>query len=348
MYKTIKKSAILVPYIFFIFPNVKRNLRDYKNLTLKCQCESLKEQALLSIDKKEFHCLGGSVYSLGCKKILPFITSFQTISDYLDNLCDRAGVCDEDGFRLLHQSMIDCLTPARFTTDYYEQYALKGDGGYLNQLVLNCQEVIETLPSYPMIRQNILKLTELYRDLQVYKHLDRNIREEKLKTWFESHRALTPSLYWWEFAAATGSTLTTFALLREAVMQDLCSKEVKKIYNAYFPWIAGLHILLDYLIDQKEDQLEGDLNFVSYYENYQQMRQRLLFFVKQSLDAVGSLKENKFHDTVVKGLLAMYLSDPKVKEDDLEPLALELLCAAGKDAFNMYNICLKLRTRGTI
>lgn len=35
----------------------------------------------------------------------------------------------------------------------------------------------------------------------------------------------------------------------------------EKIKAGYFPYIQGLHILLDYLIDQEEDKAGGDLNF---------------------------------------------------------------------------------------
>ena len=194
------------------------------------------------------------------------------------------------------------------------------------------------------MRQNCLKLTELYRDLQVYKHLDPNHRETKLIDWANSHRQLAPSLYWWEFAAATGSTLPTFALVKEAAKKNLTQKQIMAVYDAYFPWISGLHILLDYLIDEKEDLVEGDLNFVSYYETKNQLKQRLMLFIKNSLDNTKGLTNRNFHELVVKGLLAMYLSDPKVKADnELYHLAMELIDFSGRDTKLMYKLCLKLR-----
>lgn len=38
-----------------------------------------------------------------------FIVAFQTISDYLDNLCDRVEVNDEQAFRQLHLAITDAL-----------------------------------------------------------------------------------------------------------------------------------------------------------------------------------------------------------------------------------------------
>ena len=44
-------------------------------------------------------------------------------------------------------------------------------------------------------------------------------------------------------------------------------EDAERIRKGYFPYIQGLHILLDYFIDQEEDKVVGDLNFCSYYEN---------------------------------------------------------------------------------
>ncbi len=348
MFKSVKEISLLAPFIYSTFPQVKKNLKEYSGYLSQSTNPELKNQAMASLKFKQFHCLGGSVYGVGCNRILPFITSFQTISDYLDNLCDRAEIIDEEGFRLLHKSMIDSLSPTAFTPDYYMDYPLKGDGGYLVHLVENCQHCIETLPSYHKVRQYTLKLTELYRDLQVYKHLDSYTREEKLTDWAKSHENLAPELYWWEFAAATGSTLPIFALVRLASKKNLQTSDVLATFNGYFPYISGLHILLDYIIDQQEDKLGGDLNFINYYHSLEQTQQRLLMFVKKSLDKAGSLPNPSFHETIVKGLLAMYLSDPKVKENSLHELSLDLLNLAGTDAKLMYNICIKLRKKGTL
>lgn len=343
------KLFFLAPYVLGVFPKVRLHLKEYKKIANVCKSEELNKQATLSIEKKDFHCLGGSVYAVGCKKILPFITSFQTISDYLDNLCDRTGIYNEEGFRLLHKAMIDSLSPTSFTPNYYELYPIQNDGGYLNQLVKISQDTIITLPSYCVVRQNCLKLTELYRDLQVYKHLDPKHRERKLIEWTNSHSSLAPNLYWWELAAATGSTLPTFALIKEASKKNLNQKQVKAVYESYFPWISGLHILLDYLIDEQEDQQEGDLNFVTYYETKNQLKQRLMLFIKNSLENTQRLQNKNFHQSVIKGLLAMYLSDPKVSQDKkLFNLSMDLIDYSGKETHIMYKICLKLRQKNKL
>ena len=75
----------------------------------------LRRQALASLRLKRFHADGGCVYATGAppgperERLVRLIVAFQTISDYLDNLCDRAGSLDPDEFRRLHQVMIDAV-----------------------------------------------------------------------------------------------------------------------------------------------------------------------------------------------------------------------------------------------
>jgi len=68
--------------------------------------------------------------------------------------------------------------------------------------------------------------------------------------------------------------------------------------------------LLDYFIDQAEDLESGDLNFVSYYDSMQDAAAALNRFTCMSLEKAEALFSSWIHTAVVRGLLAMYLSDP--------------------------------------
>ena len=99
----------------------------------------LRKQALLSIESKAFHCEGGAIYGLLAQdKIEPtirFIVAYQTICDYLDNLCDRSTSLDPRDFRTLQQACIHALTPDANGIDYYQFREDRDDGGYLIKLV---------------------------------------------------------------------------------------------------------------------------------------------------------------------------------------------------------------------
>jgi tetraprenyl-beta-curcumene synthase len=300
-----------------ILPGVREQLNGWRRMAEAIPDAELRKQALSSIALKEFHCQGGAVYAaanLEQKDVLiPLIVALQTISDYLDNLCDRSTSLDADDFRLLHRSMLDAVTPGEPPGNYYELRNEQDDGGYLRELVKRCQACVSRLPSYPLVQDEVRELVSLYGDLQVYKHIAKPLREERLLDWWSKHAERYPDLLWNEFAAAAGSTLGMFMLFLAASDENLTPEQSAGIRNSYFPAINGLHILLDYLIDQAEDEQGGDLNFCSYYESQQQMNERLLRMVQAARSAADRLPFSRFHRMIVEGLIALYLSDPKVR-----------------------------------
>ncbi|MGE5593648.1 MAG: tetraprenyl-beta-curcumene synthase family protein, partial [Betaproteobacteria bacterium] len=341
----------------------------------------LKAQGLASIRRKRFHAIGGSVYSLesrASRGLVTLVVAYQTISDYLDNLCDRAGVFDPVAFGRLHQSMLDALSKAKTSVNgrqraeglekdgYYGSYPWKADGGYLRSLVEECNRQVARLPGYDgAVEAEALRLAQLYTDLQVRKHAAPEDRVPLLLDWWRREKGGTtgtaeglglPDIAWWEFAAASGSTLGIFALFsfaaggetRRGLLSGPSPESVRRLSRAYFPWVGGLHILLDYLIDLDEDAQEGDLNFVSFYRDEGERRERLGYFVDKALQAVSCLPNASFHEMVVKGLLAMYLSDPKVVEGGLEGLAAFLLAKGGPAARCMWHACRLFRRTGLL
>src|SRR5690606_33969653 len=157
------------------------------------------------------------------------------------------------------------------------------------------------------------ELVTLYGDLQVYKHIRKDMRESELLAWWEKHSGKYPHLQWNEFAAATGSTLGMFMLFLAAAEARLSAKDAEAIRHIYFPHVCGLHILLDYLIDQEEDKLGGDLNFCNYYESKHLLVERIDTIVNRAREDVKSLPASGFHRLIIEGLLALYLTDPKVR-----------------------------------
>jgi len=125
-------------FICRVFPMVDDELKHYINLAKNMPDSTLSKLALDSISLKKFHCQGGCIYSLypnaDTKSMVHFIVAYQTISDYLDNLCDRAGIREEAAFKNLHLAMRDALIPGDVYSDYYKFYPYKDDGGYLTNL----------------------------------------------------------------------------------------------------------------------------------------------------------------------------------------------------------------------
>lgn len=349
--KSWQQGLLIKKYVQEVFPLVNKELDKWVTKLEDCPSKVLQEQGLASIDSKSFHALGGSIYALypgvNTEAFVVFVVALQTISDYLDNLCDRAGVYDEMAFRQLHLAVTAALDPEQDSDqEYYKYYPYTDDGGYLSSLVAACQEIIrEWLPSYAQVKEEMLHLAGLYSDLQSLKHLSLDTREIQLLEWAEKNKQ--PDLSPWEFAAATGSTLGMF-MLAASSGSNLAVMDAKKISEAYFPWISGLHILLDYFIDQEEDHAEGDLNFVFYYASPKECEERLKVFLRQGLEKAQILPQFLFHLTVVKGLLAMYLSDPKALVGVKAETTRNLIKKGGFKVAFLHWICQILRRRGRL
>ncbi|MBB3108232.1 tetraprenyl-beta-curcumene synthase [Paenibacillus phyllosphaerae] len=302
----------------FVLPEVRTELNRLRQLAEAIPDDELRTQALASMNSKEFHCQGGGVYAaanLSQRHILiPLIVALQTISDYLDNLCDRSTSQNEADFHLLHQSMLDAVDPIAPVKDYYACRSEREDGGYLQELVQTCQRAVAKLPGYRPVQPYVQELVSLYRDLQVYKHIRRDLREPSLLAWWNQHRSRYAHLQWNEFAAATGSTLGMFMLFLAATDPKLTDVQARGIRDAYFPHVCGLHIMLDYLIDQEEDRIGGDLNFCNYYQSQRELTERLGLMMENARKDVRKLPNWRFHRMIIEGLLALYLSDPKVRD----------------------------------
>ena len=242
---------------FDVRPQVREHLRRWRARAERIPSPDLRTQALASISHKAFHCAGGSMYGVlaGDRQVeaITFIVAYQTISDYLDNLCDRSTSLDPDDFRLLHTSMLHALTPGAETQNYYRLREEQDDAGYLRSLVLTCQEVLRRLSAYEVMAPHLHELADYYCALQVFKHVRLDLRESLMKSWFAEHQKDLPPMTWYEFAACSGSTLGVFSLVAYACRGGLTEPLAQALKEAHFPWVQGLHILLDYLIDQEAD-----------------------------------------------------------------------------------------------
>lgn len=336
----LRSRATLLKKFISTIPTVKKELTTWRAMAENL-AEPLRTQALQSIEHKAFHCIGGSVYAhypgVEKKVMLSLIIAFQTISDYLDNLCDRLQVTDPRAFRCLHQSFIQALQPGVPLDDYYALYPVREDI-YLPTLVRSCQDLLSQIPQYSMVQPFALRLAEYYCELQVLKHISPPKGEKLLQEW--TSKEFSSNLQWNEWAAASGSTLGIFYLF--ALSFHPIKVDLDVIMDAYFPWIQGLHILLDYLIDMSEDQTFGDLNFITYYSSDQTRDASLLVFSRESKKRCLKLPHPAFHRTVVDGIIALYGSDPKVKDQKLQNLIQHL--AGDRLTLVMLSLCRVLRT----
>lgn len=324
-----------------VFPAVQKELEFWKREARQIPDPELRKQALDSIEAKDFHCEGGGIFSLLSEsrkeEALSFIVAYQTISDYLDNLCDRSTSLDDKDFAALHESMQHALRKSSPVTNYYRFRDEQDDGGYLAKLVDKCQQIFWKMDNYECIAAYLSELCRYYSDLQIHKHVIQHERVPRLKEWFKTFEKEVPDMSWYEFSACSGSTLGIFCLISYALRPDFREEDAERIYKVYFPYIQGLHILLDYFIDQEEDLVGGDLNFCTYYDSKEQMFERFSHFVKEADACLNELPHEHFHKLIHRGLLGLYLSDEKAAaEPDTKLLAKKLVKLGGSQARFFY------------
>jgi len=309
--------TLMVKTYGVVLPTVHRSLRAWQEQARGIPDPELRRQALMSIETKTFHCEGGAIYGLLAgdmrDEAIRFIVAYQTISDYLDNLCDRSTSQDPEDFRVLHESMRHALSPGEKPRNYYRLRREQEDGGYLAALVTTCQEVLAKVPAYAQIAPALSELAGYYGDLQVLKHMRVEERVPRLQEWFARYKKQLPEMRWYEFCASAGSTLGIFCLVSSAMNHGFSRDSANQLKEGYFPWVQGLHILLDYFIDQEEDRLGGDLNFCFYYDSDDTLVERFVHFIKEADGSVSHLPQAQFHRMISRGLLGLYLADKKVK-----------------------------------
>jgi len=236
--------------------------------------------------------------------------------------------------------MTDALTPGANSENYYRYRLEQEDGGYLQDLVVTCQTFLSSLSQFAIIQPALLELAGYYCDLQVHKHVNDEERVPRLQQWFQEHRARLPEMSWYEFSACSGSTLGIFCIVSYTTLSRPVEQLVNRLKEGFFPWIQGLHILLDYFIDQQEDKLGGDLNFCFYYDSSEVMLKRLEHFVKQSNVSITHFPDSKFHRMINQGLLGLYLADKKVSEQrQVRQMARKMIRKAGGNAWFFFANC---------
>lgn len=326
-------------YFRHVRPDVVRGLEPIRARAEAIPDAELREEALSSLTTKQFHCEGGGVFGGPSRdpdgRLLAFLLPYQTLCDYLDTVTDRGPSKEPENLRQLHQALVDAVHPGQPCADYYAHHPRRDDGGYAASLVRDAQNALAAFPGLHAVEPMLQKLVSLYVDLQVYKHGPEADRVPQLTDWFRSHASLEADLDWWEFSAASGSTLGLFALLNVAVDDHPDTDMVDRVSTLYFPWVGALHILLDYYVDQDEDLAGGDLNFVTYYASSTQAIARIRRIYRRILDQARELPDGAFHQYVAKGLLGFYLSDRKVRNHLVGPTC-QLLASGGTVSLGIY------------
>jgi tetraprenyl-beta-curcumene synthase len=318
----------LIRFLRNVVPRASRALELIRARAEAIPDERLRVQALSSIDGKAYHVAGGCILATflsrpAAEHYIEIVAPLETIYDYLDNLCDRHPGVSASAYPVLHRAIFDALDPTARAVGYYELGPVGDDGDYLVALVRRTQRSLRRLSDYRLLLPLFHEAAKLYGEMQSYVHLPPGEREAACERWFAGHRSRYGDLQWQEFACAAGSQFHVYAPL--FMLFDSSYGDIAASYDAYFPAVSALHVLLDSFIDQQEDRENGDLNFVAAYAGRDEFFERAAVLARRAVAGFSKLPDSHRHRFVLRTMALFYLTHPKVYAQGLDHDAQRLL-----------------------
>ena len=342
--RTVLRSPRRLKFLFrdgpATFLNLMRFLREIVPLASEALAEIraraaavpdplLRAEALASADGKAYHVAGACILatflpSPARERYVAIVAPLETIYDFLDNLCDRHPDVPPGAYPTLHRALADALDPDAPAADYYASGPPGADdGGYLAWLVARTQSALRAVSDIAPLAPYFREAAAFYTDLQTFKHLPPAERENACVAWYERNRERFADLEWYEFAAAAGSQWQVYVPLFLAMSGEAAS--IARGYDAYFPPVAALHVMLDAFIDEDEDREHGELNLLACYGGDARARDRFGFLAAQAERRFADLPAPDRHRFVLRVMALFYLTHPKVAAQGFDARALRLL-----------------------
>lgn len=321
-------------YWLGVFPHVRREAAHWRCRAEEIVDPALRRAALANLSAGRLHLDGAAAFAAFAPAahraaVVRAQVALQVAYDYVDTLAEQP--CRDpvrNGDRL-HQALGAALDPAGPRIDYYAHHPHREDAGYLQGIVDACRSALCELPAYASVASCMRRAAARMASYQSLNLTESQGDHVALARWA---RALTPSgadLRWWETAASAGSSLGVYVLIAAAANRIVSVEETAAIEAAYFPWIGSLHLLLDSLVDRREDAESGQRSLLDYYASPQEMAARLGLLATESLRRVQALPRCRQHVLMLAGMAGHYLSMPAAFRPDALPAARTVLGTIG-------------------
>lgn len=317
----------------WVMPTVAERVTSWRSRAAAIPSSHLRVDASENLHSSRLNTEGAALFATLPRRRHPALVgaliAYQTALDYLDTLSERPG-CEQrvDGV-WLHRALTEAVEPDGLLSDYYRHHRWREDGGYLRALVETCRSGCAELPAYERVRDRAVESARLMTVQSVNHEPLPGRRTEALQAWAACEFPGRHELAWFEWTAASCSSLWTLALLALAADPHLREDDVVEAEAVYFPWVCAASTLLDAFVDQPSDRAEGNHSYVEHYDSPAQMADRLCEIVDRSARGARQLRNGERHALIVTGMVSMYLSKASARSPELRPAAQRIARAAG-------------------
>lgn len=334
-----------VSYWMCVFPRVCLHIARWQRQARRIPDPVLRQLALAALLEKRSNIEGAAAFAAFAPRsrrgeATRATSAFQAAYNLLDMLGEQPSADPVlDGERL-HSALLFALgwpsptppaegpDPGIGALDWYEYHPQRNDGGYLDRLLEECRSAFASLPGHAVAAPAARAAAERIVAFQSLNLSEAQGDHTGLERWARNATPRGAGLQWWETAAAAGSSLGVHALIAAAADAGLEEREATLLEHAYFPWIGGLHSLLDNLIDKHEDEAAGHRSLVEYY-GPERAAERMRWMAEQAKLLAEELPHSGRHTVVLAGMIGNYLSTPEAHSRQLAPVGQAVLATAG-------------------
>ena len=298
-----------------VFPRVCREVGQWRERAVAIPDPTLRRVALTNLRVERSNLDGAAAFAafVPCARRTPVIraqVALQVAYDYVDTLAEEPCADPIRNGRRLHGVLGAALDPGGPQRDYYAHHPQRDDAGYLREIVEACRAVLRELPSYGLVAASARRAAERMASYQSLNLSEHQGDHAALARWARGQTPSGTDLRWWETAAGAGSSVGVFVLIAAAARRAVGVDEAVAMEEAYFPWIGSLHLLLDGLVDRREDAAAGQRCLLDYYASREEAAARMGVIATEALHRIRALppEQRQQHALLLAGMASHYLS----------------------------------------
>lgn len=332
----------------WVLPSVAKEVDRWRQCAAAVPCDQLRDDAEANLQSSRLNTEGAALFAVLPRRrhagLLRALVAYQTALDYLDTISEHPGPAQRENGHQLHRALVEALDPAGPISDYYRYNPYRDDGGYLCALVRAARSGCAELCEYERVQERVIASARRMTVQSLNHEPRQDRREAALRAWAAREFPGRDELMWFEWTAASCSSLSTLALLALAADPHLREEDVEAAEAVYFPWICAASTLLDAFVDQPADRAEGNHSYVDYYDGEAEMVDRLCEIVFRSVDGARRLRHGERHVLIAAGMVAMYLSKASARSPELRSAAGRIARSAGSVVHLQLPIMRAMRT----